>query len=251
MENKGVQQDGDWWVPDGGLGPWRSTSFFLLKVTVSLKNIFPFPVSFGQIVGDFFYTFRERAANRNILLVHRNHLWRSEWLYQTLPNQKILEIWILNYSRSEIGLLRLMAQPSFRFSDSSCYSDSFGYFFSSDLPVVLAFRSFWLSGRSGFPVVLAFWSFWLSGRSDFPVVLAFRSFQPSGCSSCPVILTILRSEKCTEQYYTPRVACCQRNRQLIFLNCAETEYVFYRKTACSKEKKNVGRRGPRQILFKL
>jgi hypothetical protein len=42
-----------------------------------------------------------------------------------------------------------------------------------DFIVVLAFRSFWLSGRSGFPVVLAFRSFWLSGRSNFPVVMTF------------------------------------------------------------------------------
>ncbi len=55
------------------------------------------------------------------------------------------------------------------FSDSSCFSDSYGF------RIVLAFWSFWL------PVILA------SGRSGF------RSFQLSGRSSCPVNLPILPS----------------------------------------------------------
>jgi hypothetical protein len=41
-----------------------------------------------------------------------------------------------------------------------------------DFMVVLAFRSFRLSGRFGFPVVPAFRSFKLSGRYDFSVVTA-------------------------------------------------------------------------------
>ena len=42
------------------------------------------------------------------------------------------------------------------------------------LPVVPAFRSLQLSGRSDFPVVPAFRSFRLSGCSGFPVILAFQ-----------------------------------------------------------------------------
>jgi hypothetical protein len=61
----------------------------------------------------------------------------------------------------------------------------------SGFPVVLAFRSFWLSGRSGFPVVLPFRSFWLSGLSGFLVVLAFRSFQ----------IFLGRSSHCNQKKY--------------------------------------------------
>jgi hypothetical protein len=54
-----------------------------------------------------------------------------------------------------------------------------------DFMVVLAFRSFWLSGRSGFR------SFRLSGRSGFLVVPAFRSFRLSGRSDFSKVTTYI------------------------------------------------------------
>ncbi len=154
MKNKGVPQDGDCLVVVSDRGNRHSFSCWTCRFRV--KIVFPFTLSIRQITGNYFNN-RERAPNRNISPrmctegssvnrrcgpKHKKNPRNLKCTVQLLAKSSKSKMY--NYSRSELCPHRLMTQGS------SCRQ----YVDAGINPIIPAFRSLWLSGRSSCPVNL-------------------------------------------------------------------------------------------------